>query len=695
MQVVQGKKTYHLCSEKPNTLTMKKNLILMAKQNLFRCSGKIINALFAAVVLFLANTNIYAQYANNYNLKVDSLEHVLETNPPTGAELLRIYSDLSSYYTRNYVPEKNREYALKGIELARRLHNQYEEALLYNNLGSAYDDLSRYDSAIIHYETALHLIEEMENKKQESAQNIGFLKGTTYANTGNLYNVQGLFDQAIKNYIEAITLFERFNITDKLAKVYRNISLVYINMNNYEQAIHHLNKSAEINKILLDSLALASTLTRLGHVYLNQFKYPEALQCVDEAEKIYAKSSEKRDLRIYNLRVLCAIWNNGFKNDRKAMEYAQMALEESEKTGLKLEVSRSLQTIAATHLEYKRYYQAKQTAIEALQTDSSNLTNNILLYECLIIANAGVGDVNQTQAYFDLYKRTTTAYSNQNFQSSLSEMEVKYEAEKKEMLIASIKKENSRLTWLSITGGGLLIFALAVLLLLWRLTMQKKHLAEQQIKQLQQEKQLTATQALLDGEVQERSRIARDLHDSLGSILAAAKYNLVDIKNTPAQKNVDVERFDKALGLLDESMQEMRRVAHHLMPESLGRLGLKQAVTDFCNSVPHVKFKWYGEETRFDQKIEVMLYRIMHELVSNALKHSGASHILVEIVRYADHIILTVQDNGCGFDCSAKSKGMGLANIHARVAAYNGTLHIDSEPEVGTEVNVELLLSLS
>ena len=662
--------------------------------------SKLLPATFC--LLFLTSSmNLYAQNATQ---KIDSLERILVTHPPTGTELLRIYSNLSSYYTSNYLPEKNREYALKGIDLALRLNNPYEVALLYNNLGSAYDDLSQYDSTMVYYQTALNLIEEMENKKQESVQNIGFLKGITYANIGNLYNTQGVFDKAVEYYLKAIVLFEEFNIPDRLAKVFRNISLVYININNYKQAEYYLNKGAEINSLLQDSLGLASTLTRLGHIYLNQLKYPEALQRAEEADKIYAQYVEKRDLRIYNLRVLSAIWNNGFNNEQKAMEYALKALEESKKMEIRLEISRSLQMVAALHLENKRYKQAEQTALEALQTDSSNLTNNILLYECLTIANAGLGNVVRAQDYFALYKAATIAYSNESFQSSLSEMEVKYETEKKEMRILAFTEEKRLIMRLGIAIAAVLLLALAASIFLWRWTVQKRRLAEkqremaeqekmfaeQQIIQLQQEKQLVATQAVLDGEVQERARLARDLHDGLGSILAATKYNLADFKKGFLRQVADLEYFEKAMSLLDESMHEMRRVAHHLMPETLSRYGLKQSVADFCNSVPHVKFAYYGDESRIESKIEVMVYRIMHELVSNALKHSKASHILVQITRYEDIISLTVQDDGCGFDPSSESKGMGLNNIHTRVAAYNGSLMVDSKSGVGTEVNVEL-----
>jgi len=144
------------------------------------------------------------------------------------------------------------------------------------------------------------------------------------------------------------------------------------------------------------------------------------------------------------------------------------------------------------------------------------------------------------------------------------------------------------------------------------------------------------------------------------------------------------------LGLLDSSVQEMRRVAHHLMPDSLSRFGLKPAVSDFCSNLPSVQFTYYGDESRLDSKLEVMIYRSIHELVNNALKHAGASQIMVQIIQEPGRIAFTVQDDGCGFDPSTETEGMGLQNIRTRVASYNGLLDISSKAGEGTEINVEL-----
>src|SRR5690606_3357144 len=142
---------------------------------------------------------------------------------------------------------------------------------------------------------------------------------------------------------------------------------------------------------------------------------------------------------------------------------------------------------------------------------------------------------------------------------------------------------------------------------------------------LAQEKQLVAVQATLDGEAAERSRLAKDLHDGLGSMLSVVKINLPDIKGGAVLEAIDVSRFQKALGLLAESTQALRRVAPHMMPEAVLRYGLKTALSDFCDAMPSVEFHDFGEETRLREKLEMLVYRCVQELVNNALEHAQAS----------------------------------------------------------------------
>jgi signal transduction histidine kinase len=276
-------------------------------------------------------------------------------------------------------------------------------------------------------------------------------------------------------------------------------------------------------------------------------------------------------------------------------------------------------------------------------------------------------------------------------------MKISFDVQQKEQTIATLQalhqieqlKNRQKQIALSV-GAGLIIALLLFIIMYVRSSRQKQQLAEQRVRQLEQEKQLVATQAVLDGETRERTRLARDLHDGLGSILTGAKLSLLEMRNGAMLEYAGVERFDETLELLDRSVQEMRRVAHHLMPDSLSRFGLKQAVSDFCNKLPSVTFVWYGDDSRLDSNLEMMLYRTIHELVNNALKHAKANQIMVQIIREHDRIAFTVQDDGCGFDPATTTEGMGLQNIRTRVASLNGILNIDSKAGEGTEINGEL-----
>jgi signal transduction histidine kinase len=162
------------------------------------------------------------------------------------------------------------------------------------------------------------------------------------------------------------------------------------------------------------------------------------------------------------------------------------------------------------------------------------------------------------------------------------------------------------------------------------------------------------------------------------------------IQNTGVDDTKE-EQFNVVMDMLDDSVQEMRRVSHNLMPDTLSRAGLKPAVDDFCRSMsPLIVFNYYGDETRLDLKFEALIYRCIHELVNNALKYATASQIMVQIIQETDRLSFTVQDDGCGFDLATKTEGIGLKNIRSRVASVGGHIQIDSKADVGTEVNVEL-----
>jgi signal transduction histidine kinase len=528
----------------------------------------------------------------------------------------------------------------------------------------------------------------------------------TLVDMGNIHNIRGNSHTALEYYFRVLKLSGMDNTADiNLINTYANMGQIYLTMNNFAQSESYFRKMEQVCIDAGDSLSLAYALDGLCEVYLHNRQLEKALECAEIANRIVSVHPDATPReKMTGLLSLATVWFEGYRDEDRASRYAVDALGYAEQCNQPLYIAHALCQMSSIYLSQKKYLAAEETALRAFAADSTSSYVNTALHENIVKANIMLGNRNKAEDYFTRYKKWVNDYSQKNFQASLTEMEVKYETEKKETQIAVLKEEKRLMIWLGIAGGAVLLLALAAFFFLWRWTVQKKRLAEsqrelaeqekqfadQQIKQLEQEKQLVATQAVLDGEAQERIRLARDLHDSLGSILAAIKYNLLDIKQISTLGGKDVNCYNKAVSLLDDSMNEMRRVAHHLMPDPLFRTGLKQSVTDFCNTIPIVKFSYYGDEARFDPKLEVMVYRILHELVSNAMKHARAEHILVQIVRDADRIYLTVQDDGRGFDTSVEYKGMGLRNIHARITANGGELLIDSKPDSGTEVNIEI-----
>ena len=640
------------------------------------------------ILLQCGGLRLDAQYADHRNRRIDSIEQLLATRPPTGDMLLLAYRDLAYGYQEIDIA-KSRYYAFKGLPLAIQAPYQGTEADLYRLIGQSYYANNQLDSAMCYYEKGLLAAGQMKNNPRYQEWQIDDNQSILYGSMGNVYNTQGKCHEAIACYIKTLRLLEKWDWKENQVHAYGNIGEMYIALENYEQAGLNFAKADSIARLTGDSLIMMHARGGIIQMHLHNKAYEEARLLAESAQRYYFAHPEEGERRATILNALSEVWFEGFGDGSKAENYARQALRVADSLGFVMEKSESLRLLASIFLARRDWNKAAQYAQQSLALDTTDVSRGLLNYGYLVKAYAQLGDSNKAWAYFDKHRQVQASRSNRNYQSALRELETKYETEKKEAHIAALKEEKQLLLWLVLAGGGMLLLTLMAALFAWRWAVQKKRFLEQHVRQLEQEKQLVATQAVLDGEIQERSRLARDLHDGLGSILAAAKYNFVDIKKDSNRQAIDMERYDKAICLLDDSMREMRRVAHHLMPDSLGQLGLKQSIADFCSSIPHVKFSYYGNEARLDPKTEVMLYRIVHELVSNALKHSGASRILVNLIREADRIALSVQDDGCGFTPLEEAKGMGLANIRARVTACHGTLLIDSKAGTGTEVSIE------
>ena len=141
---------------------------------------------------------------------------------------------------------------------------------------------------------------------------------------------------------------------------------------------------------------------------------------------------------------------------------------------------------------------------------------------------------------------------------------------------------------------------------------------------------------MLKGEEQERTRLAKDLHDGLGGMLSGIKYSLSNMKENLIMTPGNAQAFERSIDMLDSSIKEMRRVAHNMMPEMLVKYGLNIALQEYCaeinnSGVVQMNYQPIGMEgVNFEQTVALTIYRIVQELVNNTIKHAAAQNILVQ-----------------------------------------------------------------
>ena len=281
----------------------------------------------------------------------------------------------------------------------------------------------------------------------------------------------------------------------------------------------------------------------------------------------------------------------------------------------------------------------------------------------------------------------------------------KYETNKKDQQIllttSKLTSESlqKRIFLVSAISLASLIIIISVLFLQQKRLSQKKSLLQQsQIASLLSTQELKSINAMVEGQEDERKRIAEDLHDRVGSILSTVKlyFNSLNTKIDTFQGENN-QQFEKANTLLDEAVDEIRRISHNLISSILMKFGLGPALKDLCETVEgaqqiKVDLQMHGIDQRLNNQLEISLYRIIQELISNILKHAKATEITISITHQNGNLNILVEDNGKGFDTSVIPNGIGLKNIKSRILKLNGQINIDSVTDRGTIVNLNFIV---
>ena len=211
--------------------------------------------------------------------------------------------------------------------------------------------------------------------------------------------------------------------------------------------------------------------------------------------------------------------------------------------------------------------------------------------------------------------------------------------------------------------------------------------------------ELEGKKAMMEGQEKERQRIAADLHDAINPLLSTTKLTLESLGRKFKQTGIfEKIKLDNAVELLNKSMDEVKGIVNDLSPPVLKDFGLPFAFSELCEKIAktddlQVILDTHGLKQRFDEKMEVTLFRIAQELLHNVIKHAAASLVELQLIQHEDSIVLMISDDGKGMDQIVDNKyteGYGFKNIKTRIAAFEGKMEVDSTIGKGTIITIEL-----
>ncbi len=525
------------------------------------------------------------------------------------------------YYQKIGNYKLSSSYGEKLLSIARKLNDNLLLFKAYSQLAHLNISFEEYHTSIKYFTLLLDL-----DSIYKIANPIG--RSAIFLNLGTCYRKIGNLKKAEEFYLQCLSLKLKHNDNEaSLARLYNNLAGLAKDMKNYKLAFESYEKALVIFKKMGNSELIGSTMVNLGSLHFSAGNNEKSYEYLSYVEKNYTFSNFP-EARLELLRNLSEIYE--VRGDfRKSLNY------------------------------YKEYRILK----DSLFTD--DLRKSVKKYQEL--------------------------YETEKKDREISEL-----TKAKEISDLKNQKQTSRLRLII----GLIVFVVIMLVvsLLWFVNKRKidkaifaknQEINRRQMLEVISQQDVNTVNAFMKGQEKERGRIASDLHDRLGSLLSTVKLHFSSIEASISDPE-NKENFEYAIKLLDKSVSEVRSVSHNLTKEVLTQLGLIQTIenlADAINSAGKLKINIFKPENeyKFSSDIEIELYRIIQETITNIIKHANANEVTIQFLVNDGNLNLIIEDDGVGFEPSkVNSEGMGLSNIYNRINKIQGAYSIDSTPGAGS-----------
>jgi signal transduction histidine kinase len=655
-----------------------------------------LKAIFWLVILFLP-----AQAAQAQTKTLDSLRAALHQRGKNSDKVL-----FDFYFEKaRYLEQHQRDSSAYYLEQARRLAGKIKYwkglAEYFHFFTASCNRAGKYDSAMQTGRKELYYAVRSEDSLQIAQ---------AYNSLGNVHLNKGNSDSAAFYFLEAVTRFDRMDNKKLAAKARYNLSSAYFGLGDNDLSMRYAKEAYQIAIRIKDTHAMANSMLNRAVIEVKRGNNDTALKLFEQVRQMVQHAADSMTVMdvLNNVgEVLCSM--NRFPE--AIVKYREM-LRLAKVYNSSEYLMYAYGNLGNTFLRMRRFRDAEPNLAQSVRIAKKLGSKWVLLQ--MYIAYAELKEKTKDYVAALNYRKQAEALkdsiTNQQTRQHVEQLEIQYQTARKDRSIAEqklalekkqgdIRKKNTLSSGLAL---GCLLLIIIIILVYRNLThrhnllRKEDELHTQKIAELEKQRKLVAVQSVLEGEEQERSRLARDLHDGVGGLLSGVKLSLSTMKGNVFISEKNVQAIGQVMGQLDQSIAELRRVSHNMMPETLVRFGLKEALENYCENLNligkiQVQLQTYGMEVRMDQNSEIVLYRIVQELLNNIVKHAMAQHALIQLMRTDHRFTLTVEDDGQGFDLHAaeESGGAGLNNLRARVEYLDGIIDINTKPGSGTSVNIE------
>jgi len=561
-------------------------------------------------------------------------------------------------------------------DLSKRIDRLNQKAFKLKN-----SNLTEADKTIIE---AFNLLQEGDVES--------IIKSNTYSVSGTIEFQRGNFKKALERFLQSLSIREKTENTEKVADSYLNIANLYYKINRLDSSIVNYKRCLSYRmRSKGNQVKIIAAYNGLTQIFETEGQIDSALYYYDKAAKLVKGLSNKNYQSVSDLYCNLGQLHETNENYEQSLDYFNEALKIQETLNDQYGIAWTLHHLGIVNDNKRnsvkaKYYFHKSDSLATLNVDFEMQRDIAKSWMLLYTREKNTDSVNY---YLDRFEALNDSINKEITDKQLYEAEVKYHTEKTKINLKNAEAQTATLGWFLGTGLFLAFIIFFYLIRTYRqkqrITNMEINLKNREINNLLVQQESSSYAAMLEGQDHERQRIARDLHDRLGSTLAAIRIGLEGAAAGEQSHNKQ---------LVEIAMTEVRSIAHDLSAGNIENYGLNTALEELSYSIGKsgtITMNLYLDERAvLTNQMKIELYRIVQELISNTLKHANATEVTIQTHWHGSHFNLIYEDNGTGFDRSKHTAGMGHRNIAARLEKLEGSFEIDTQLNRGTIVIIDV-----